>query len=37
VLVQGRTVVEHDTIPGLDLAQLRREAQDFVRRLLASA
>ena len=36
VLVQGRTVVEHDTLPGLDLARLRREAQDFVHRLRAS-
>ena len=34
-LVQGRVVVENDTIPGLDLAQLRAEAQAFVKTLLA--
>jgi cytosine/adenosine deaminase-related metal-dependent hydrolase len=34
VLVQGRIVVEHDTIPGLDLAQLRRDAQAFVQGIL---
>jgi hypothetical protein len=28
-------VVEDDAIPGLDLAQLRREAQAFVRQALA--
>ncbi|MFM1856400.1 MAG: hypothetical protein RLZ83_1709 [Pseudomonadota bacterium] len=33
VLVQGRVVVQDDTIPGLDLAQLRHDAQRFVRRL----
>jgi hypothetical protein len=32
--VQGRIVVENDTIPGLDLAQLRREAQTFVQGIL---
>ena len=32
-LVQGRVVVENDAIPGLDLADLRREAQGFVRQL----
>jgi cytosine/adenosine deaminase-related metal-dependent hydrolase len=31
LLVQGRVVVEHDRIPGLDLAALRREAAAFVR------
>ena len=31
LLVHGRMVVERNTIPGLDLAQLRREAEDFVR------
>jgi cytosine/adenosine deaminase-related metal-dependent hydrolase len=35
VLVHGRVVVENDAIPGLDLAQLRREAQAQVRRMLA--
>jgi hypothetical protein len=34
-LVQGRVVVENDTIPGLDLAQLRAEAQAFVKTMLA--
>jgi ABC-type transport system substrate-binding protein len=34
-LVQGRIVVENDTIPGLDLAQLRAEAQAFVKTMLA--
>jgi cytosine/adenosine deaminase-related metal-dependent hydrolase len=34
VLVQGRVVVENDTIPGLDLAQLRHEAQTFVQGIL---
>jgi cytosine/adenosine deaminase-related metal-dependent hydrolase len=34
VLVQGRIVVENDTIPGLDLAQLRHEAQTFVQGIL---
>jgi len=32
-LVQGRLVVENDAIPGLDLAQLRAEAQAFVKQL----
>ena len=30
LLVQGRTVVENDAIPGLDIAQLRRDAQALV-------
>jgi 8-oxoguanine deaminase len=30
VLVQGRVVVENDQIPGLDMAQLRHDAQAFV-------
>ncbi len=33
LLVHGRHVVDNDQIPGLDLAQLRREAADFVRSL----
>jgi 8-oxoguanine deaminase len=33
LLVQGRVVVEHDSIPGLDLARLRREAQALVSRM----
>ena len=33
LLVQGRVVVENDTIPGLDMAQLRHDAQDFVKRI----
>lgn len=33
-LVQGRTVVENDAIPGLDLPAMRREAQAFVASLL---
>jgi hypothetical protein len=37
VLVQGRVVVDKDTIPGLDLAQLRHDALDFVQRLRAAA
>jgi len=36
VLVQGRIVVENDTIPGLDLSSLRREAQAFVNRTLSA-
>ena len=36
LLVQGEIVVEHDTIPGLDLARLRREASDFVQSILKS-
>jgi cytosine/adenosine deaminase-related metal-dependent hydrolase len=35
LLVQGRVVVENDTIPGLDLAQLRHDAQTFVERVIA--
>jgi cytosine/adenosine deaminase-related metal-dependent hydrolase len=31
VLVQGRVVVENDRIPGLDMAQLRHDAQALVR------
>jgi len=34
LLVQGRTVVENDTIPGLDMAQLRAEAAAFVKGML---
>jgi hypothetical protein len=34
-LVQGRVVVENDAIPSLDLAQLRRESQAFVKTLRA--
>ena len=34
LLVQGRVVVENDTIPGLDMAQLRAEAQAFVKTML---
>lgn len=34
LLVQGRTVVENDTIPGLDMAQLRAEATAFVKGML---
>lgn len=33
LLVQGEKVAEHDTIPGLDLEGLRREALDFVQRI----
>jgi cytosine/adenosine deaminase-related metal-dependent hydrolase len=33
LLVQGRVVVEHDRIPGLDLAQLRADAQRLVSRM----
>jgi cytosine/adenosine deaminase-related metal-dependent hydrolase len=33
LLVNGRVVVENDTIPGLDLAQLRRDAQALVERM----
>ncbi|MFZ2653039.1 MAG: amidohydrolase family protein [Burkholderiaceae bacterium] len=36
LLVQGRIVVENDTVPGLDLAQLRRDASAFVEPLLAA-
>ncbi len=35
VLVHGRVVVEDDVIGGLDLAELRREAQRIVERMLA--
>lgn len=35
LMVQGRVVVENDTIPGLDLAQLRRDAQARVNGMLA--
>jgi cytosine/adenosine deaminase-related metal-dependent hydrolase len=35
VLVHGRVVVENDRIPGLDMAQLRRDAQDLVRGMQA--
>jgi len=34
LLVQGRTVVENDAIPGLDMAALRAEAATFVRTML---
>lgn len=34
LLVQGRTVVENDTIPGLDMPQLRAEATAFVKGML---
>ena len=34
LLVQGRVVVENDQIPGLDMAQLRADAQAFVHTLL---
>ena len=34
LLVHGRVVVENDSIPGLDMAQLRRDAQTFVKRIL---
>ena len=34
LLVQGRVVVENDTIPGLDMAQLRADAQAFVKTML---
>jgi hypothetical protein len=35
LLVHGRTVVENDAIPGLDLAQLRADAQALVARMRA--
>ena len=35
LLVQGRVVVENDAIPGLDMAQLRADAQAFVKTMLA--
>jgi cytosine/adenosine deaminase-related metal-dependent hydrolase len=37
LLVQGRVVVENDTIPGLDMAQLRRDAQAAVQLMLDAA
>jgi hypothetical protein len=33
LLVQGRVVAERDTIPGLDLARLRADAQALVQRM----
>jgi len=36
LLVAGRVVAEHDTIPGLDLAELRRDAQALVHMMLNS-
>jgi 8-oxoguanine deaminase len=33
LLVQGRVVVEDDAIPGMDLAQLGREAQELVQQM----
>jgi cytosine/adenosine deaminase-related metal-dependent hydrolase len=36
LLVQGRTVVEDDAIPGLDLARLRHDAQRFVREIASA-
>jgi len=36
LLVHGRVVVENDRIPGLDLTQLRRDAQAFVQRVLSN-
>jgi cytosine/adenosine deaminase-related metal-dependent hydrolase len=35
LLVQGRVVVENDTVPGLDLLQLRADAQALVARMRA--
>jgi cytosine/adenosine deaminase-related metal-dependent hydrolase len=35
LLVQGRVVVQDDVIPGLDLAQLRRDARALVARMRA--
>ena len=35
LLVQGRVVVENDAVPGLDLAQLRADAQALVARMRA--
>jgi cytosine/adenosine deaminase-related metal-dependent hydrolase len=35
LLVQGRIVVENDALPGLDLAQLRADAQALVHRMRA--
>jgi cytosine/adenosine deaminase-related metal-dependent hydrolase len=36
LLVAGRVVAENDAIPGLDLAELRREAQALVQKMLNS-
>jgi cytosine/adenosine deaminase-related metal-dependent hydrolase len=36
LLVAGRAVVQDDAIPGLDLAELRHEAQALVKRMLES-
>jgi hypothetical protein len=36
LLVAGRVVAEHDTIPGLDLAELRHDAQTLVQRMLST-
>jgi len=35
LLIQGEIVVEHNTIPGVDLLRLRHEAADFVRSIRA--
>ena len=37
LLVNGRIVVEDDTIPGLDMAEMRARAQIEVRRLMEGA
>jgi cytosine/adenosine deaminase-related metal-dependent hydrolase len=34
LLVDGRVVVDNDSIPGLDMAELRREAQALVKQML---
>jgi len=34
VLVNGRVVVENDAIPGIDMAELRRDAQVLVNHML---
>jgi 8-oxoguanine deaminase len=36
LLVHGRVVVENDTIPGLDMAELRHDAAAFVQSMLSS-
>ena len=36
LLVAGRVVAEHDAIPGLDLAELRHDAQALVQQMLNS-
>jgi 8-oxoguanine deaminase len=36
LLVAGRVVAQNDTIPGLDLAELRHEAQTLVQRMLSA-